>query len=256
MKTGFDMEGWADTGAGALEAPSVVVVLARALRREILRKDEPNAFLGSEDELASRFGVSKPTFRQAARLLEFEELITVRRGPRGGYFARTPSASVLSRAAATYLVARRTPLADVVKANGVVIHAALTEIAANPDARHRAQLVKFLDTESALQSPSGANEVLAGINKFWLLVGSLAGNEALALFLQVSMQYVVRADALETTPQRLRPYVDQLRRLAEYVAAGDMEAMDREYRTGYQQLAQGWFNNATPPRSRKGKKAS
>jgi DNA-binding FadR family transcriptional regulator len=247
MRTDFEGDGWAEPGA--LEAPSVVIVLARALRREILSKDEPNAFLGSEDELASRFGVSKPTFRQAARLLEFEELITVRRGPGGGYFARTPGASVLTHAAATYLVARRTPLADVVKANGVVIHAALTEIAAHPDEQHRSQLVTFLNNERAFHSQSDANEVLAAIKGFWMLVGTLAGNEVLALFLQVSLQYVVRAGALESTPKRLRTYVDELRRLAEYVALGDLESVNREYRTGYQQIALRYREADSQPRS-------
>jgi GntR family transcriptional regulator, transcriptional repressor for pyruvate dehydrogenase complex len=249
MKTDFDRDGWAESEPGPLEAPSVVIVLASALRREILGKEEPNAFLGSEDDLASRFGVSKPTFRQAARLLEFEELVTVRRGPGGGYFARTPGTSVLLRAAATYLVAKRTPLADVVKANGVVVQAALAEIAANPDAKLRAQLLGFLDHESVFQSPSDPKDVLAGIKRFWLLVSSLAGNEALALFLQVSLQYIVRADAVESTPERLRAYVGELRRLAEHIAAGDLDAMNREYRTGYRQMALGWLEADASRRS-------
>jgi GntR family transcriptional regulator, transcriptional repressor for pyruvate dehydrogenase complex len=249
VKTDVDKRQWADAEPNALQAPSVVIVLARALRREILSQEEPNAFLGSENELASRFGVSKPTFRQAARLLEFEELITVRRGPGGGYFARIPGASILSRAAATYLVARRTPVADVIKANGVVIHATLTEICANPDKRLRSQLVAFLDKETAFDSPGHPAAVLAGINSFWRLAGDLAGNQALALFLQVSMRYIVRADALENTPQRLREYIDQLRRLAEHAAAGDIKAMNREYSLGYQQMVLNWLEADSKRRS-------
>jgi DNA-binding FadR family transcriptional regulator len=81
---------------------SVVEQVAGWLRESVLAASEGDA-LGSEDELCTRFRVSKPTLRQAVRLLEYEELIDVRRGVRGGYYARRPRIETVARLGATYL---------------------------------------------------------------------------------------------------------------------------------------------------------
>ena len=53
---------------------------------------EPGERIGTEQELADEFGVSRPTMREALRLLSASHLIRVGRGRSGGIFvARTPS---------------------------------------------------------------------------------------------------------------------------------------------------------------------
>src|SRR3954451_6761884 len=52
----------------------------------------PGDRLGTEQELADEFGVSRPTLREALRLLSASQLLRVRRGPpRGRFVARTPN---------------------------------------------------------------------------------------------------------------------------------------------------------------------
>src|SRR4051794_40921632 len=46
--------------------------------------------LGNEPELIERFGVSRPSMREALRILETEGLISVRRGVFGGVVAHRP----------------------------------------------------------------------------------------------------------------------------------------------------------------------
>src|SRR3546814_13320098 len=50
----------------------------------------PGDHLGAEDDLLQRFGVRRPTLRQAAKLGERDRLISIRRGIKGGYFAERP----------------------------------------------------------------------------------------------------------------------------------------------------------------------
>ncbi len=59
--------------------------------------------IGSLADLAGALGVGIVTVQQAARVLEHEGLLDVRRGPGGGYFGRRPDVATLERALAAYL---------------------------------------------------------------------------------------------------------------------------------------------------------
>ena len=59
--------------------------------------------LGSEEILERELGVSKPTIRQAARVLEREGLLRVKRGNNGGYFSARPDAGFIEDTVASYL---------------------------------------------------------------------------------------------------------------------------------------------------------
>jgi GntR family transcriptional regulator, transcriptional repressor for pyruvate dehydrogenase complex len=87
----------------------------RQLQEDCLAAPE-GAALGSEEELLARFGVSRPTLRQATRLLEYQGLMRVRRGPGGGYFARRPDVTSVADVAAIYLRSRQTPMTEIVAA--------------------------------------------------------------------------------------------------------------------------------------------
>ena len=59
--------------------------------------------LGSEDALITDLGVSRATIRQAARLLEREGVLRVRRGIKGGYFAARPNVGMVEAVFCAYL---------------------------------------------------------------------------------------------------------------------------------------------------------
>ena len=67
----------------------IALEIRRYLEREGL---QPGDRIGTEQELATEFGVSRPTLREGLRLLASSHLIRVGRGRAGGIFvARTPS---------------------------------------------------------------------------------------------------------------------------------------------------------------------
>jgi GntR family transcriptional repressor for pyruvate dehydrogenase complex len=68
-------------------------LIALEIRRYLERHElQPGDRIGTEQELAAEFGVSRPTLREGLRLLASSHLIRVGRGRSGGIFvARTPN---------------------------------------------------------------------------------------------------------------------------------------------------------------------
>ncbi len=59
--------------------------------------------IGSLNDVASKLGVGIVTVQQAARILEHEGLLEVKRGPGGGYYGTRPDHAAIERAFATYM---------------------------------------------------------------------------------------------------------------------------------------------------------
>lgn len=59
--------------------------------------------IGSLNEVAAELGVGIVTVQQAARILEHEGLLSVKRGPGGGYYGTRPDDAAIERAFATYM---------------------------------------------------------------------------------------------------------------------------------------------------------
>jgi GntR family transcriptional repressor for pyruvate dehydrogenase complex len=57
----------------------------------------PGAFLGREEDLATRFGVSRPTLREALKLLSSGNLVRATKGPGGGIFVAHTAPGGMSR---------------------------------------------------------------------------------------------------------------------------------------------------------------
>jgi hypothetical protein len=69
---------------------SPLVVATKALGDEIHRRPGDDMFLASKAERSQWRGAGQPTFRQAARLFECDDLLTARRG---GFFGARPGAA-------------------------------------------------------------------------------------------------------------------------------------------------------------------
>lgn len=71
--------------------------------RDVILECEPGAQIGSLNEVAQLLGVGIVTVQQAARVLEHEGLLAVRRGPGGGYYGTRPDEAALERSVAAYM---------------------------------------------------------------------------------------------------------------------------------------------------------
>jgi DNA-binding FadR family transcriptional regulator len=127
-------------------APSDAIRDTRSLHslvgriREELLVAPPETLLGSEAQLLARFGVSRSSLRQAARLLETEQLLLVRRGIRGGYYVRRPDISAVAQAASTYLRVRKARWDDLMSVGRLLAGETCRRAANNPDPLQRERL--------------------------------------------------------------------------------------------------------------------
>lgn len=127
-------------------------VIADELRATIVRTGEPGSELPREQELIDRFGVSKPTVREALRILEVEGLVTMRRGINGGAFVAEPSMNAPGRAFSVMLRRQDVTLADVFVARQVIEPAA-ARLAA--EQRNGAALREIVDREQRVLAEGG-----------------------------------------------------------------------------------------------------
>jgi DNA-binding FadR family transcriptional regulator len=114
----------------ATRTPRIAEALAARLRTMIVSGElTPGELLPPENVLVGRFGVSRPTLREALRILEAEHLIVVRRGKHGGAQVLAPEGSTAARQFGLVLQHRGTRVRDVYDSNGLLETHLVAELA-------------------------------------------------------------------------------------------------------------------------------
>ena len=104
-------------GSAPIRSPKTAELVAGTLRRMVVDGQlKDGDFLPNEAELMAHFGVSRPTLREAVRVLESERLVEVRRGSRTGARVRVPGPEIVARPAGLLLELSGATIADVMVA--------------------------------------------------------------------------------------------------------------------------------------------
>jgi len=168
-------------------------LIADELRSMIVAgKLEDGTSLGRESDLVERFGVSRPSLREALRILEAEGLVAVVRGVRGGVVVRQPDERITARNAALVLQFRNTTLADVQAARNVIEPAAARMLAL---AKERRAAARELRAHIALQEDVIHDPVAFGKAnaEFHERLVALAGNHTLEIVAEMLNEIVERS---------------------------------------------------------------
>lgn len=105
----------------SIRLPKAAEVLSNRIKQEIISGKYPEGMmLPPENEMAQQLSVSRPTVREALRLLESEGLITIRLGPRGGPRVERPSIPTITRSLTTLFQYERVSLADLLEARRAI----------------------------------------------------------------------------------------------------------------------------------------
>jgi DNA-binding FadR family transcriptional regulator len=105
---------------------------------------EPGVLVGSLQELARLLEVGIVTLQQAARVLEHEGLLEVRRGPGGGYYGIRPDEAALERALHSYMRMNPASFEEALDMTSLLFNELATTAAECTDAGLRSELHTLL----------------------------------------------------------------------------------------------------------------
>jgi DNA-binding FadR family transcriptional regulator len=227
-----------------VRVPKAAEVIADTLRTRIARGElRAGDALPGEADLIKQFGVSRPTLREALRILEAQALIVVARGARGGARVQLPSSRLAARHIALLLQMQGATLADVYEAR-MLIEPSAARLAAEraPKAAAKALLRVIREEEGAL---ADADAFSRAAIRFQERLVEVSGNRTLALLTHmlhdlVEMQRRAGVARNDADPDRLaarRRVVDAHRRVTELIGAGAGTEAEGEWRQFLGQVA-------------------
>lgn len=168
-----------ETSAAAVRAPKTAELVANRLRRMIVDGELGDGdFLPREAELMAQFGVSRPTLREAVRVLESQRLVEVRRGSRTGARVRIPGPEIVARPAALLLELSGATLADVMAAR-IAIEPLAARLLAETGTKAAHQEIERLVGEIPAARKNG--ELARASAHLHLRLVQLSGNATLAM---------------------------------------------------------------------------
>lgn len=224
-------------GSGGVRFARLAEQIADDLRTRLLVGDLSEAAeLGVEETLRLHYGVSKPTFREAMRVLEAEGLITVRRGAIGGAIVHRPDAEHVAYSLGMALAGRGVDISDVGVALREVEPACAAACASRED--RRSEIVPVLTHlhERALKVVDNLVEVTSLSRMFHEALVDLCGNQSLAMLagaLESLWSSHESAWATRTGENSQIPRAERLKALEEHraildaIAEGDAEKARR-----------------------------
>lgn len=221
--------------SGPIRSPKTAELVAGTLRRMVVDGQlKEGDFLPNEAELMAHFGVSRPTLREAVRVLESERLVEVRRGSRTGARVRVPGPEIVARPAGLLLELSGATIADVTIARSSVEPTVVRLLTEQGDT----EVFDELDTMLAEYVPSGyeSGRMAETTGDFHLRMVELSGNATLAIIAGMLHEITVRHIAFamrENRPMSKADYdilMRSYRRLMTLMRSGNAAAAEAHWR--------------------------
>lgn len=218
-----------------IRVPKTAELVASQIRNRIIRGQlKADEALPSEATLMDDFHISRPTLREAFRILESEGLISVRRGARGGARVHVPDTDTAARYAGFVLQSRNATVADVMQARVIVESPAAGIVARRRDRVSCARKLRVWVDEMAAQldTPIWAEK----FHEFNRMLVAMTGNETLVLLTAMleNIGDAATADYVRTTHAEDVKLAHRAQRtryvLLDLIEAGDADVAEELWR--------------------------
>ena len=193
-----------------IRVPKTSEIVANHFRGQIVRGELAEGdFLPPEGQLMDSLGISRPTLREAFRILEAEALISVVRGSRTGAKVHRPSTELVSRYAGYVLQSLNVTIADLYQARLAIEPQVVRWLASEPDPAKIARLRAQLDRMRQLLDADAFDEFLDEVSGFHAVLVDVAGTRTLTFLNQLLLNLMQRHQA---DYNRRRPQMSEARR--------------------------------------------
>lgn len=205
---------------------SAVRSAVRLLREEIVGA-EAGVRLGTEDEVLARFGFSRPTLRQAARILEHEQFLEVRRGSSGGLYGRRPNIDSVTQAISLFLHQQSATFNNVIAVSNLLLVESTRLAALAPEGPGKDKLRDVFEHLRERESVRvDVGEFLKDEGELFDGVVSITGNPVLELLQRALYQYSIyytNSRVFQDQPLRRKSWRQGRLQAVEAILAGDVE---------------------------------
>ena len=225
------------SGSGAADAArpsSASHAVAERIRSFVAGEQlKPGDRLGREEDLAREFGVSRPTLREALRLLSSEHLIRASKGPGGGIFvAATPEQGIglsVSATVATMLDAQSIGLDELLETR-MLLEIPLAGLAATRATEQEVLILRELVEEVNAAANDHARTIEADA-RLHHLIADIADNRLAGAFSAWIVDVLQPRLAAVIEPAVVVSVIaEQHRDLLEAIARGDATSAERAMR--------------------------
>jgi GntR family transcriptional regulator, transcriptional repressor for pyruvate dehydrogenase complex len=216
----------------------IAIRIQRRIRDEELRA---GARLGTEEQLAREYGVSRPTLREALRILSSARLVRPVSGPKGGIFvARTPEESVgrsVSDSIALLLDLQGTSIEELLEAR-TLLEVPLARFAATRAGEETLREMREA-VETAAANPDDDDLLRQADARFHRAIASASGNSIIGSVMEWAFEVLQpRLKDLIGPALDERVILDQHRAILRAVEVGDPTAAEQAMRAHLGHLSQ------------------
>lgn len=176
-------------GRQSVRVPKAAEIVAARLRRRIVNGELAfGEHLGPETELLAQYGVSRPTLREAFRILETESLITIVRGINGGVVVNRPRVELAARYYGLLLALGGTAADEVYQAMAMIEPPAAALLATKDPKGAAEALTRCIDEERrCIDDPPAYAHASTAFHEKLI---ELTGNRPLLLFAQTLREII------------------------------------------------------------------
>lgn len=251
-ETPDDEFGGEDGGGADAREPRHPSQVQRIVRRlfELSMDSEEGGFLGSEAELLDRLGVSRPTLRQAAKIVQSDHLLEIRRGAGGGFFAARPDAKHVVQRPAFYLRMQGATLQQMREASAAILPEVTAGAALCGNGTLIAALEELKDELKAMGADTPSTRQIIDLERrLSRLVAEMTSNPFLGLFMDILFEFGLLERNLrfyDGHSNRRRDWSDLQFDLCDALIAGDPEQA-RNISRRRSKLIEQWIADDLPP---------
>lgn len=162
-----------------IRTPKAAEIVASQLRERIIRGEfNKGDNLPSERDMLERLGISRPTLREAYRVLESEGMITISRGVNGGARVNQPTSVAAARYTGMLLQHLGTTFAELAEARAMIQVPSVGKLARSASPEDVDYLRRLLEKDPEAADPETA---VSAVTSFHSAIVRLAGNTALSV---------------------------------------------------------------------------